>query len=175
MNVDPVYSSHVADRALVPSHGMRRLPVDFVPSENDVICGRGKKCFTHVGNDRFKTLVYSMLNLYRTAETRLDKSKVLNMVVEQVRQSSPNGGFVRQDECGWWHEVGDLLAREKTSQIFRDALHESYKSSSVSKKKRKQEELSKVPEDSKMSPSSLESARKIESVPMEMKKSTYTL
>lgn len=41
-------------------------------------------------------------------------------------------------------EVGDFLAREKTSQTFRDALHERYKSSNVAKKKRRQEEQAKA-------------------------------
>jgi len=35
-------------------------------------------------------------------------------------------------------------AREKTSQAFRDALHERYKSSNVAKKKRRQEEQAKA-------------------------------
>lgn len=43
-----------------------------------------------------------------------------------------------------WHEVGDFLAREKTSQAFRDALHDRYKSSNISKKKRRQEEQARA-------------------------------
>jgi hypothetical protein len=50
------------------------------------------------------------------------------------------GGFVKQDSSGRWYEVGDFLAREKTSQAFRDALHDRYKSSNVSKKKRRKRE-----------------------------------
>jgi hypothetical protein len=74
----------------------------------------------------------------------VDKSAVLNKVVDEVRLRSPHGGFVKQDTEGVWHEVGDFLAREKTSQAFRDALHDRYKSSNVSKKKRRQEEQAKV-------------------------------
>ncbi|KAL7570269.1 hypothetical protein ACA910_020690 [Epithemia clementina (nom. ined.)] len=174
MNVDPVSSgdtTHITNRSVGPSHRMRRLPVDFIPSEDDVICGRGKKCYSHIGNDRFKIRVHSVLGLYRSARTKLDKSKVLNMVVEQVRQNSPSGGFVKQDETGRWHEVGDFLAREKTSQVFRDALHENYKSSSVSKKKRRQEELSKASDKLKMPRSTMDIARKIESMSLDMKNS----
>ena len=69
---------------------------------------------------------------------------MLSKVVDEVRQNSPNGGFVKQDENGNWHEVGDFLAREKTSQSFRDALHDRYKSSNLSKKKRRQDEQSKI-------------------------------
>ena len=42
--------------------------------------------------------------------------------------------------CFLRYEVGDFLAREKTSQAFRDVLHDKYKSSNTSKKKRRQEE-----------------------------------
>jgi hypothetical protein len=122
---------------------MTPLSIDFVPTQDDVICGRGKKCYNHIGNELFRRRVVSMLGEYRKTRSKLEKSKVLNDVVEQVRRNSPLGGFVKQDESGRWYEVGDFLAREKTSQAFRDALHDNYKSSNVAKKKRRQEEQSK--------------------------------
>jgi hypothetical protein len=122
---------------------MTPLPSNFEPGPDDVICGRGKKCYNHIGNERFRQRVMTHLEEYSLAKSKLDKSGVLSKVVDEVRQQSPNGGFVKQDEHGAWHEVGDFLAREKTSQSFRDALHERYKSSNLSKKKRRQEEQSK--------------------------------
>jgi hypothetical protein len=85
-----------------------------------------------------------MLDDYAKAKSKLDKSGVLASLVDQIRAASPNGGFVKQDESGRWFEVGDFLAREKTSQAFRDALHERYKSSNVAKKKRRQEEQARA-------------------------------
>jgi hypothetical protein len=38
----------------------------------------------------------------------------------------------------------NLMIQEKTSQAFRDALHEQYKSSTVAKKKRRQREHARV-------------------------------
>jgi hypothetical protein len=72
--------------------------------------------------------------------TKLEKSYILSDVVEKVRTNSGIGGFVKKNEDGRWYEVGDFLAREKTSQAFRDVLHDKYKSSNTSKKKRRQEE-----------------------------------
>jgi hypothetical protein len=72
------------------------------------------------------------------------QSAVLAKVVDQIRAKTPNGGFIKQNDNGRWYEVGDFLAREKTSQAFRDALHERYKSSNVAKKKRRQEEQTKA-------------------------------
>jgi hypothetical protein len=123
---------------------MTPLADDFEPGIEDVICGRGKKCYTHIGNERFRERVLTFLDEYSLAKSKLDKSGVLSKVVDQVRQFSPKGGFVKQDANGKWHEVGDFLAREKTSQAFRDALHDRYKSSNLSKKKRRQEEQAKV-------------------------------
>jgi hypothetical protein len=51
---------------------------------------------------------------------------------------NPIGGFIKKDSAtGLWFQVGEFLAREKTSQAFRDALHDSYKSSNSSRKKRR--------------------------------------
>lgn len=122
---------------------MTPLPENFEPGPDDVICGRGKKCYNHIGNERFRQRVLTFLDEYSKAKSKLDKSGVLSKVVQEVRQNSPSGGFVKQDANGAWFEVGDFLAREKTSQAFRDALHDRYKSSNLSKKKRRQEEQAK--------------------------------
>lgn len=120
---------------------MTLLPEGFTPGDDDVICGRGKKCYSHVGNERFRLVVLESLDDYAQAKSKLDKSGVLARVVDQVRAKSPKGGFVKQlHEDGRWYEVGDFLAKEKTSQMFRDALHERYKSSNVAKKKKRLEE-----------------------------------
>ena len=120
---------------------MTVLAEDFVPGENDVICGRGRRCYNHVGNERFRKFVESYLERYSNAGTKLEKSYILSEIVTHIRKLSPNGGFVKKDpDTGRWSEVGDFLAREKTSQAFRDALHEKYKSSNISKKKRRQAE-----------------------------------
>lgn len=126
-------------------NAMVPLAEDFKPGENDVICGRGKKCYNHVGNEKFRRNVAFKLDQYKVASSKLDKSFILSTIVTEVRKLSPNGGFVKKDPTsGRWYEVGDFLAREKTSQAFRDALHENYRSSNKSKKKRRQEEQAKA-------------------------------
>lgn len=125
----------------IAGQNMTALPLDFVPGENDVICGRGRKAFSHIGNERFRRLVEGRLAEYSSASSKLEKSYILSDIVVEVRQISPNGGFVKRDtQSGRWYEVGDFLAREKTSQAFRDALHDQYKSSNTAKKKRRQAE-----------------------------------
>lgn len=104
------------------------LPEDFVPGEFDVVCGRGKKCYSHVGNEHFRHRVLSMLGEYSKARSKLDKSSVLSDVVEQVRQASPGGGFVKQDDKGRWFEVRWVNAYR--SPCIPDALSQNLSSRS---------------------------------------------
>ena len=114
------------------------LPPSFVPGPYDVICKRGKSAKNHEGNQRYRTLIESALGQYSKADSKMKKSVIVSEIVEFVRSKSPNGGFVKQDEeTGEWYEVGTYLAREKTSQAFRDSLHLQYKSSTKAKKRRR--------------------------------------
>jgi hypothetical protein len=125
----------------IAGQNMTALPQGFTPGAHDVICGRGRKAFNHIGNENFRRLVESRLAEYSRSAAKLEKSYILSDIVCEVRQRSPTGGFVKKDSTsGQWYEVGDFLAREKTSQAFRDALHDQYKSSNTAKKMRRQAE-----------------------------------
>lgn len=93
------------------AHNMRQLPEDYVLSEYDVICGRGRRCFNHIGNQRFRKIVADILPKYSDASAKLEKTIIICDVVNTVRGSSPNGGFVKKDPAtGRYFEVGDFLA-----------------------------------------------------------------
>ena len=64
---------------------------------------------------------------------------LVSKVVDSVRDFSPNGGFVKQLDDGFFYEIGDAAAREKIGQCIRDALHTKYKSSTRSKKPRRKQ------------------------------------
>ena len=90
------------------------------------------------GNQRFRKLVSARAEDYAAASTRTDKTFIVTSIVSEIRKGAPKGGFVKKDSTtGRWYEVGDFNAHEKTSQMFRDVLHESYLSSNKSKKKRR--------------------------------------
>ena len=90
------------------------------------------------GNQRFRKLVSARADDYSAASTRTDKTFIVTAIVSEIRKAAPKGGFVKKDSTtGRWYEVGDFNAHEKTSQMFRDVLHESYLSSNKSKKKRR--------------------------------------
>uniref|UniRef100_A0A7S0F790 DUF6824 domain-containing protein n=1 Tax=Craspedostauros australis TaxID=1486917 RepID=A0A7S0F790_9STRA len=114
----------------------RPLKPEFEPGPFDVICARGKDAREHVGNRRMRLTVDVSLDRYRAASTKHEKSNIVWHIVDTVRAQSPEGGFVKFANGGWY-EVGDHWAREKIGQSFRDRLHMDYKSSSRAKSVRK--------------------------------------
>jgi len=126
---------------------------NYEPGGKDVICGRGKKCYNHLGNQILRRIVKSKLEEYSASACKYDKSNILSTIIAQVRM---NGGFVKEDsKTGQWYDVGDTMAREKISQTFRDALQDKYKSSTAFKRKRRQEKKAR----SSFSLSQIESQR----------------
>lgn len=107
-----------------PVEKMTPLPDGFQPSNYDVICGRGKSCFNHVGNRRFRLTIEMHVPKYAEVSSKLEKSLIVMSIVDIVRENSPQGGFVKYNaRTSRWHEVGDHLAREKVGQALREALH----------------------------------------------------
>lgn len=99
----------------------------------DVLCGRGKLSFNHVGNRRFRDVISASVSQYNAAESRLEKAKIVNKIVEEIQASG--GRFLRQDEkAGTWHVLNHAQCREKVGHAVRDAT-----SSIEARKKRKLE------------------------------------
>merc|ERR1712187_915627 len=69
---------------------------------------------------------------YADSKTKLEKSAIVSKLVDLVRESSPEGAFVRYEAGSWW-EVSDAVAREKVGAQLRDLLHTRYRSSSRAK------------------------------------------
>jgi hypothetical protein len=102
----------------IAAHSTRPLPSDYALGEQDVFCGRGCRCFNHIGNQRFRAIVESQLERYSAAKTKMDKTIVICEVVNYVRANSPNGGFVKKDPLsGRFFEVGDFLAVSLQSKL----------------------------------------------------------
>lgn len=112
------------------------LGINFAPGPYDVICARGKVAWNHSGNKFFRSIVKQNTERYAAAvETKIQRTRIVTEVVNEIR--SRGNGFVKQEEdTGCWVQVGNLLAREKVGQHFRNALS-TYKSSSKNKKYRR--------------------------------------
>jgi hypothetical protein len=90
---------------------MKVLPIDYELNEYDVFCGRGSRCWNHVGNKRFRQRIEEEIINYSQAKTKYCKTAIICKIIDEVRQLSPNGGFLRQDsQSGRYVEVGDFLA-----------------------------------------------------------------
>lgn len=99
------------------------LPPNFEPSNYDVICGRGKACANWIGNRRFRVTIAMNKEQYLAAPTKLDKSVVVDQIAKTIKNTSPNGGFVKKDEeTGRWYKITDQAARDKVGHAMRDAV-----------------------------------------------------
>ena len=72
----------------------------------------------------------------------MDKSIVVSEILNAVRSSSPNGGFVRRNsKTGHYEAVTDRVAREKVGQMLRDSLNAQYRSSLGSKRRNRNDKI----------------------------------
>ncbi|CAB9522154.1 Nitrilase family, member 2 [Seminavis robusta] len=125
-----------ASKATNGGSDFKPLPTSFKPGPNDVICARGKARH-HVGNVRFMTVVESHYPKYANAKNRVEKSLIVSEIVDQIRDDSPLGGFVRP-EGGRWYLATDATAREKFGQRLRDLVGSGkYASSSKAKRSKR--------------------------------------
>jgi len=94
---------------------------DIVVQPNDVLCGRGGETNHHPGNIRYRSLVKAYQKLYLLAKRR-DKPKIAQCIVVSVR--GVNGRFLKRtknaNKGSAWVDVGNVKAREKTSQALRE-------------------------------------------------------
>ena len=78
-----------------PLNRMASKPGDHVhPKLNDVILGRGNLHASHPGNVRFYSIIDQFLPLYETAESRPDKTKVVQDIYDTITSA---GRFVKDD------------------------------------------------------------------------------
>jgi hypothetical protein len=93
---------------------------DIVPQKMDILCGRDKEAFGHVGNKRFRTLISVRRDSYQNAKANATKTGITQEIVASIRECG--GRFLRKDkQTGVWHEVGDDCAHEKVSHALRGA------------------------------------------------------
>jgi len=100
---------------------------------NDVLCGRGGETNHWTGNIQYRSLVKAYQKLY-VDSTRRVKPKIAQCIVYSVRQSGgrflkrlenpDKAGIVNKEGLpssgGCWVDVGNVKAREKTSQALRE-------------------------------------------------------
>ena len=84
-----------------------------------------RKTFGHhrPGNKLFRTIVQDHVHTYISARTKLDKSIVLNRIIEVVRsQENQTARIVKYSKETGWFDIGDDQAREKVGHAMREAV-----------------------------------------------------
>eukprot|EP00980_Cylindrotheca_fusiformis_P019586 scaffold6795_cov110-Cylindrotheca_fusiformis.AAC.3 len=88
-----------------------------LPSNHDVLWGRGKQIFGHPGNRLLHELVEAYDGQYN-GRSKDGKTQVADQIIAVVHGYS--GRFLKTDhESGMWIEVSQLEAREKVTHRFR--------------------------------------------------------
>ena len=95
------------------------------PNPNDVLCGRGGNINSHQGNEQFRSFVEKRKRVYLTARFKREKRLIASSIVNEIRAMDPPGRFLARkgsmkDNSGYWYDIGDEKARDKTSQALRE-------------------------------------------------------
>jgi hypothetical protein len=90
------------------------------PHEHDVLSGRGNFVNYHVGNEHFRNLVRKHKVAY-VACPKPQKGKFSRIIVEEIRDRTPPGRFLKQDPATkYWYDIGEKKALDKTRQALRE-------------------------------------------------------
>jgi hypothetical protein len=114
------------------------------------LCGRGGSINSHPGNRTFREWVYTRKTKYNLASTKVEKSAVVDQVLDLVRGLKPPGRFLQKqrDEDGQdehWVEIDDAKAMAKISQALREgapAMRAAHGKTSAASAKRRQSDSS---------------------------------
>jgi hypothetical protein len=105
----------IADDVMAGSKACNRINMIDLPSNNDVLLGKGKPIQEYRGNQKLSLLVDTFVEEY-DKKSKLEKTAMAAEIVQKVKEY--NGRFLTKDS-GIWIEVSDDLARDKVSHMFR--------------------------------------------------------
>ncbi|KAG7341663.1 hypothetical protein IV203_023616 [Nitzschia inconspicua] len=97
-------------------HNSESTTFILVPSNQDVLFGRGRRIQSFPGNIRLKVTVEELLPEYETLDKE-GKTKLAERIVLAVKEG---GARFLSQEKGAWTETTDDLARLKVAQLFRN-------------------------------------------------------
>ena len=93
---------------------------EIVPGKLDILCGRDKVSYGHVGNRRFRVIVAINRERYQSSSSRDAKTRITDEIIKDIRQCG--GRFLKlNEETNTYEDVGDEYAHEKVSHALRSA------------------------------------------------------
>ena len=93
-------------------------------TEYDILCGRNKLAFNHVGNRRFRVTISLFLNQYFQKPGRTDRSILILRILDTINKAG--GHFLKEENVkgsstSYWVELSEKEKRNKIGHALRDA------------------------------------------------------
>ena len=117
----------------------------------DVLCGKDKQAYSHVGNKRFRVIVNINLPRYMACKSRFEKSTMIYSLTEELRSSCGIKFMQRAKIHNKQNGNDDTLieldskkSREKVAHALRDAVIIHYKGGKKKKMKNKKKQKLKL-------------------------------
>ncbi len=95
------------------------------PALNDVLCGKDKTYGIHPGNQRFREMIESFVEVYKGNHSKQDKMKITRTIVVVMKQRY-NTRFIKRvkwNGTDMWEQISDAIARDKVSHALRFAAN----------------------------------------------------
>jgi hypothetical protein len=111
---------------------------EIVLGPNDILCGRCKMSFNHVGNQHFRATISLNLHQYLDARSRHEKSAIIVSLVRMLRNESGTR-FLKNTKQGLV-ELSEKQAREKVGHALRDMAVAKQQSTMTERTEKQREE-----------------------------------
>jgi hypothetical protein len=107
------------------SHPVQTPSTELIdtPNHNDILLGRGGHNNKFIGNERLRDFAMDYVIEYMES-TKAKKTHLAKVLVTRIRSLDPPGRFLKKIDSGQWIDIGDDLARDKASQVLRDAVRD---------------------------------------------------
>mmetsp|Transcript_6196 Transcript_6196/g.9515 ORF Transcript_6196/g.9515 Transcript_6196/m.9515 type:complete len:316 (-) Transcript_6196:253-1200(-) len=90
-----------------------------IPSDVDVLCGRGVIPFQHTGNRKLRQVIADKLESYNLCPSRQGRTTIIRDTIDYFHRRG--GLFLKADHEGQWYDGGIEAAKSRVSTAFRDA------------------------------------------------------
>lgn len=92
------------------------------PTEQDILCGRGRAHVHHPGNRKFAQLIQSNSQRYIESPRRIERTLLVAFLVQKILDDGSR--FLKEDKrgTGQWTEMNIDQAHEKVGHAIRDLL-----------------------------------------------------
>jgi hypothetical protein len=100
------------------------LPIDYEPTDNDIISGRGRSFNNHQGNTFFIEILKSNLQQYIDAPKRMYKSIVIDNLLSIIDDSGSR--FIKKNtKTKQWYEMNRNESYKRVGHALRDLIYKS--------------------------------------------------